>query len=331
MDRETKQLKRGLKRAGLSEQAIEAAWPAWWSDEAAASRSARAELRFTLARKLGLSPRSLVGDRVEFVWKDVARFKHFTGDDELLQSALTSFGISIGRLLLQATRSEGELVEIAAEDLRKAVLRGRPFVDLSGLLAICWALGIPVIHLRVFPLTAKAMHAMVVKAGGRYAILLGRDARYPAPVAFTLAHEVGHVALGHLATACALIDAEDPAEATDHDAEEDSADRFALALLTGEAEPDIRTNIDKFGARQLAQAVLGAGPPRGIEPGTLALCLAYRSNQWSTAIAALRHIYTEPKPVWREINGIAKGQLDWRALTDDNSEYLRNIMGVGDE
>ncbi len=36
---------------------------------------------------------------------------------------------------------------------------------------------------------------MVVNADGRFAILLGRDASYPAPVAFTLAHELGHVML----------------------------------------------------------------------------------------------------------------------------------------
>ena len=66
--------------------------------------------------------------------------------------------------------------------------------------------------LRIFPLKNKAMHAMVVRVRGRYAILLGRDATYPAPVAFTLAHELGHVLLGHLGDAPALVDLRDPCD-----------------------------------------------------------------------------------------------------------------------
>lgn len=76
MDKEASALRRRLRQAGLSDPAINAAWPAWWSDAATVSRSARVELRFALARNLGLSPKSLLGDRVEFVWKDEARFKH---------------------------------------------------------------------------------------------------------------------------------------------------------------------------------------------------------------------------------------------------------------
>jgi hypothetical protein len=330
LDTDTDKLRRDLKRAGLSEQAIEAAWPAWWSDAAATSRSAQAELRFTLARRLGLSAKSLSGDRVEFVWKDVARFKHLSNEDEAQQAALTSFGRAIGHLLLQATPGDMDLAAIVPEELRETVLSKRAFVDLPGLLATCWAVGVPVIYLRVFPLAAKAMHAMVVKAAGRYAILLGRDAQYPAPVAFALAHELGHAVLGHLATADALVDLTDPAEEDDEDDEETSADRFALALLTGQAKPDIKTNIDRFGARQLAEAVLTAGPARGIEPGTLALCLAYRTKKWATASKALRYIYVEQKPVWREINSVAENQLDWDALPADGAEYLRTVMAIGD-
>jgi hypothetical protein len=116
--------------------------------------------------------------------------------------------------------------------------------------------------------------------------------------------------LGHLATADALVDLTDPAESRDEDDEETSADRFALALLTGQTKPDIKTNIDRFGAQQLAKAVLAAGPLRGIEPGTLALCLAYRTNKWATASKALRYIYDEQKPVrvrsigWPKVSSI---------------------------
>ncbi len=210
MDADQKALKKRLKEAGLSDPLIEAAWPAWWSDEAISSQSAKAELRFTIARKLGLNPKSLFHDDVEFVWKDEARFKHLSNETEAQKAALTSFGISVCRLLVRSLPVEHAVGDVGALELRQSILRSKSFIDLQALLATCWAIGVPVIHLRVFPLEAKRMHAMAVKAAGRHAILLGRDAHYPAPVAFTLAHEIGHVMLGHIAASSAIIDVGDP-------------------------------------------------------------------------------------------------------------------------
>lgn len=317
-----------LRNAGFSRAAIRAAWPSWWSEEAGATPSGRAELRFALARRLGLEPKPLLGERVEFVWNDEARFKHLSTQDQAQKAALTSFGMSVGRLLLRAIPS-GPTDPIAADELRDAILSGSRFVDLRSLLGTCWALGIPVIHLRVFPLKAMSMHAMVVGVDGRFAILLGRDATYPAPVAFTLAHELGHVMLGHLADAPALIDLEDPALARDGDEQEGEADRFALTLLTGSPEPDIQTDFDHFNAPTLAAAVLHAADEYAVEPGTLALCLAHRHGAWPVAMSALRFIYGERKPAWREVNGIADGELNWDLLGDEAANYLRNVM-IGD-
>lgn len=317
-----------LRAAGISRAAIRAAWPSWWSEEAAASPSGRAELRFALARRLGLQPKPLLGERVEFVWHDEAKFKHLSTEDAAQRAALASFGMSVGGLLVRATPGEPR-EQLTAEALREAILKGARFVDLNSLIATCWALRVPVIHLRVFPLEAKRMHAMVITIDGRFAVLLGRDAGYPAPVAFTLAHELGHVMLNHLVGAPALVDLEDPATAKDRDEQEDEADRFALTLLTGSPDPDIRTNLERFNAPTLAAAVLDAAGRYGVEPGTLALCLAYRRGAWPVAMASLKFIYAERKPAWREVNAIANGELEWDALTDEAASYLQRIM-VGD-
>ena len=325
MAADEKTLIRRLREAGFSRDAIRAAWPSWWSEEADATPSGRAELRFSLARRLGLEPKPLLGERVEFVWNDEARFKHLSAENEAQRAALASFGTSIGRLLLRAT--PGEATPIAgAEQLREAILRRSRFVDLHALIGTCWALGLPVIHLRVFPLEAKSMHATVVAVDRRHAVLLGRDASYPAPIAFTLAHELGHVMLGHLGDARALVDLKDPALTRDGDQQEDEADRFALTLLTGSPEPDIRTNLDRFNAPTLAAAALAAADEYAVEPGSLALCLAYQRKAWPVAMSALRFIYNQPMPAWREVNGIADGELQWDALGYEAADYLRNVM-----
>lgn len=327
MDPDSKTLIKELKDAGLSDQAIAAAWPSWWDDAAASSSSARAELRFSLSRKLGLSPQSLLGERVEFVWQDEARFKNLTVGDALQRGALASFGVVVGRLLVRATPAVRSLNGIAASALRKAVLANREVVDLIGLLTACWGLGVPVVHLRVFPLRKKSMRAMIVEVEGRHAVLLGRDAFYPSPIAFTLAHEIGHAALGHVGSGKAIVDVGNPAF-EGNDEEEREADAYGLELLTGSAKPAITTNTDNFSASGLAQACIAVGPPRGIEPGTLALCVGYIRGEWATANAALEHVYRERHEVWRVVNAIAQRELAWDELAADSAQYLRTLISA---
>jgi Zn-dependent peptidase ImmA (M78 family) len=322
-------LKRRLREAGLSDPLIEAAWPAWWSEDAASSRSAAAELRFSLARKLGLSPESFYHDDVQFIWKDEARFKNLSNETEDEKEILTSFGISIGRMLAHSTHEAAATVGIAAQDLRAAILSSRQFIDLQALLATCWAIAVPVLHLRIFPLHAKRMHAMATKSGECYSILLGRDANYPAPVAFTLAHEIGHVMLGHVSGARALVDVGDPLDQKTLDAEELAADQYALELLLGSSQPEITTSIDYFNAPTLAQAALTHAAQFNIEPGTLALCLAHQRNLWAIASSAMNFIYSERKPVWQEVNKVAAQQLDMSAASEQ-IEYLARLMGLHD-
>lgn len=174
------------------------------------------------------------------------------------------------------------------------------------------------------------MQAMVVKVAGRHAILLGRNAKYPAWVAFTLAHEIGHIMLGHIATSSAIVDVGDPFGQTQGDTEENEADLYALELLLGTRTPVIETNVVRFNATQLANAVLERGPALRIEPGTLALSLAKQQGLWPVVNAAMKQIYTDPKPVWQQINKIAAMQLDLAVMSDDSVDYLERIMGICD-
>lgn len=330
MPEDSNKLRAELRAAGLSDRAIDAAWPSWWSDEAEHSASAAAELRFTLSRRLGLSARLLVGERVEFVWGDSdARFKRLLYDGGAERAALTSFAMVIGRLLIRACPDHVDMEAIAALRLRRAILARSRFVDLGTLLAACWSVGIPVVQLRVFPLDAKGMDAMVVRVDDRYAVLVARESSYPATTAFTLAHELGHIFLGHMADATVLVDAEE--EQQDHgDAEELASDRYALTLLTGSDKPNIKIDRPRFNAVQLARAVTGVADEHRVEPGTLALCVGYARNAWPVATAALRFIYGPPVNVAMGINQIAEGELLWDELGEDAAAYLRRVVGLGE-
>jgi hypothetical protein len=326
-------LRQRLRAVGLDDAAIAAAWPVWWSEAADASLSARAELRYSIARKLGLDPHSLLEDEGEprFIWRDEARFKRLSGETEPEKWALASFGSALGAILLSGTGDVHSLGSITASDLREMILASQPYVRLLDLLSLCWSIGIPSVHLRVFPHGRKRMAAMSVAVGDRNAILLAKDSTYPAQIAFYLAHELAHIFRGHLREEKVIVDLEGdpdgmPTAGTDPD--EAEADAFALELLTGEPAPIVLPSTPDAGPESLATSVLAAAPELRIEPGTLAMCFGYSTGNWATAMASLRHIYESPKPVWREVNRIALTQLALSEIPDDSAAYVRTVLGV---
>lgn len=325
-------LRSRLKKLGLSDLAVKAAWPRWWSDEADSSASARVELRFSLARKLGLDPHSLLEDQQQprFVWRDEARFKHLSGESEIEQSAITSFGKAIGSVLISASPAAVPITGASAETLRQAILNNKqPYVRLVDLLSLCWSTGIPVVHLRIFPWPQKRMAAMTVQEKDRFVILLGKDSMYPAQIAFYLAHEIGHISLSHLTADRVIVDLEPPSPILDEDdTEEAAADHFALELLTGDARPTVLPSGPRYSARELARVALASAETLKVEPGTLALCFGYSTNDWATANASLRRIYSSPKNVWNEVNNLALTQLALDRVPDDSTDYLNAVLGI---
>lgn len=326
-------LKRRLRSIGLSRAAITAVWPSWWNEGAEESPSARAELLFTVARRFGLDPHSLLEEaaRPRFLWQAEARFKHLSGESDLEQAGLTSFGRSVATTLLAATPSlNADVSGASPRDLRDSLLAGdRPYVVLTDLLVLAWSVGIPVAHLRVYPLPQKRMAAMTVSVGERSAVLLGKDSAYPAPIAFYLAHEIGHIALQHVAADRLIVDFEQarPTIATG-DEEETAADEFALELLTGRRQPTVLgAGPYRPSARSLAQAALNSGPILGIEPGMLAQSYGYSTGDWAVASKSLKYIYPGAEPVWIHVNAIARSQLQVEALPPEAAEFLETVLG----
>jgi hypothetical protein len=218
-----------------------------------------------------------------------------------------------------------------AQTLRRLILEQSTFVSLLELVSFCWSLGIPVLQLHVFPLKQKRMHAMTVRVEDRYAILLGFETRYYARVAYILAHEIGHILLGHLEQSDALLEIDDPLTSGNLDGEETAADRFALALLTGTETPRVIANVQQYTATQLAHAAMDMANKVRIEPGVLALCLGHSTKQWRKAIGALKIIPPGEQEVGGQINEVASHQLNWEALSLGNREYLMRIMGRDDD
>jgi hypothetical protein len=169
---------------------------------------------------------------------------------------------------------------------------------------------------------------MTIRVKDRYAILLGKDADYPAPIAYYLAHEIGHLTLGHLRAQTAVVDLKDPLLGDGSaDADEVAADMFALELLTGRDKFVVDTKTRRFTARHLAETLLATAEGLRVEPGTLALSFGHSTGDWTKASAALRRIYATKHPVWREVNQIATKELDLTALPEDVASFLIAVLG----
>jgi hypothetical protein len=327
---DSQSLRRELRQAGITARAIDAVWPEWWSAEAESSLSATTELRYTLARRLGLSPKSLFEGPPKFVWKDEAKFKNLGTQTDQELAILTSFGVAVARSVVEATQDRIDLPpSITASALRESILASAPLVDLRGLLSFCWGVGIPVVQLALFPLRYKRMHASSVRVEDRYAVLIGRRSRYPAQVAYGIAHEIAHILLHHVSDSAALLDVEDPLRVIDPDDEERAADRFALEILTGDADPRVQADRDNFTAPQLAHAALERSRERRIEPGILALCLGHATGRWPQIFGALKLIPPGEVNVGQLVNELARSQLDWPSLSLEKQDYLMKVMDLG--
>jgi hypothetical protein len=286
-----------------------------------------------VARRLGLDPGALLlDDEPRFLWREEARFKHLGSEDEVEQAGIASFGRAVAMALASAVAPpKFDLSGQTANDLRTQLLgAGRPYVTLDNLVALSWSVGIPVVHLRVFPWPQKRMAAMTVRIGEQSFVLLAKEAVYPAWIAFYLAHELAHIALAHVDADQALVDLDDgdkPAANTDD--EEQAADAWALELLTGRPKPDVVSADGPASAGELARVALSSADELGIEPGTLALCFGYSTGLWAVANGSLKAIYREAAPVWRAINAFARTQLALDESTTDVSEFLEDVLELG--
>lgn len=318
--------------AGLSQELVSAALPDWWTQDESASSSAKTMVSLLLARRLSLDPETLLDDNVPvgFLHTGPTKFKHMRLADGGRKQALVAFAQGVSRILFSATSVMSAIpVPENPLELRDAIMSGgRPFVSFGDVLAACWSLGVPVLHLRLFPAQTKGVTAIAVRLAGRHAILVARESGYEAQYMFHVAHELGHIALGHLKNTVAIVDADplDPENSVDeliHDDEECAADEYAQTLLSGVPNFSVEraNNNAQFGtARELADVAARTGAQLGIDPSHIVLSFAYSSNSWGMAMAALKHL-----PQQTEKPGTLTNRVLWQQLGGEQVEDAQSL------
>lgn len=306
--------------------------PSWWDDRAAEAPAGFAEALLIIARRLGLDYASLRGGdgAVQSSARPLVKFKtaaeSIAADECDVPAAIAMQAARFAAL--GAPEPTQEPLKTAAE-IREFIKSDRPCVDLEGLLDYCWSIGVVVLHVSELPPRAKRLHGLAVNAGGRHVAVVF-DGRTPhAYLLFVLAHELGHITLGHVGDGGALVDDAINAVGLDDasgDGEEIDANRFALELITGRPDYRVRATDRWLNAATLAAEAKRIGRERGIDPGHIVLNYAYTmgGNFFAVANAAVKHLdpaQNAPDLVRRKL----ADRLDWSELPPDAAEFVARV------
>ncbi|MEC4884150.1 MAG: ImmA/IrrE family metallo-endopeptidase [Scytonema sp. PMC 1070.18] len=194
----------------------------------------------------------------------------------------------------------------------------------------CWSHGVPVVYLAEFGKGVAKMDGMVVYTSSRPVIILSKVSPLWAWQLFILAHEVAHVALGHIAPDEILVDeklSEDSYALKDNDSDELAADEFALELLNGRPNATYTSSDNQINSQELAHSAFQFGKTHRIDPGHIVLNFANHSGKWKVGYAAAKVLQGENLPAPTIINEAMWGGIDSEVLPPDTIEFLSRVTG----
>lgn len=321
---------------GLTKAQVRRLLPSWWAPEVETEEGGIAELGLYLSRRLSIDLNALFEGRVvpKGAVSHVA-YKHRSGADPEKYAAASYIAASLAQAILDAFAVPYKPLPGDPETLRAAARSQskQQLVGFDSLLALCWNSGIPVIPLPNLPVGIRKMDGAALRVGQRPVIVIAKRQSSRAWLSFILAHEMGHLALGHIAPGSTLIDValhESATYATDsaEDAEERAADQFALSALGG---PDLAAALAKWPGRDsapgLAVAARQLGQKIGVEPGHIILRHAFESKRWADATNALRFLSEDFDPESLLLDQL-RTHLDLDRLADDVQELVEIVTGL---
>jgi Zn-dependent peptidase ImmA (M78 family) len=326
---------RGLEQFGLSKSQVAAILPDWWAPPMARSDAGLWETAVLLGRRLSLDAAALLQGRIEQT-PDVAqpRFKHTVRVTPMELGPAVSIASSLAKAILAATSERGEIEPRSASSVREAILSNpKARIDFDSLLEFCWGAGIPVIPLPNLPRGVRKMDAAAIKIGARYAIVIALHKDSKAWLSFLLAHELGHICLGHVPENAAIVEGSLRDSTvfdveSQQDTQETQANEFAHALLGG-ADADAiisRWNPTTSPVTLAANATQDAAALR-TAPGHLILRHAFRTHRWPTSQSAL-HFLADDFDAQASLVSRLQAEIDTNAIAEDLQDYVEQITGV---
>jgi len=321
-----KRLYSKLKTVGYNPKYINSLMPDWWDDEIAETPAGLQQASLILGQIFGVRAESLWTENAEVALNlpQGIRFKHrenIVADDLNVACAVAR---SLARIVLKVfpAKTRPDFYSDASE-LRKQLLIGKKWITFEDVLMHCLDIGIPVIHLQHLPKKAKKMEGLAFEQSGRPVIVLTQN--HPHGYAlFDLAHELGHITLGHVTSERYIVDQKIDAEADDED--ERAANRFAMELLSGDPECKIVPRGRNLNGDELATAAILYGEKNKIDPLHIVLNYGYSQKHWGAAHAAINQIAKNAQTDQEILRTALLQSLELDDLNEDDYTLLQTHL-----
>lgn len=333
-DRQIDMIFGSLESAGFPRSLQNMLLPEWVTPEVLSDAAASSEIATILAKRLGLraSPLFAAPPQIELLRRRDIKYKRSIPSRSKNLKAATSIAVSVAESIASACQVEFRPFVGSADDLRKEVLASFPgnWLGLRNLLMTCWSHGLPVVYLAELGLGVAKMDGTVVQTDSRPVIILSKASQLWAWQLFTLAHEVAHVALGHVAPNQILIDeelSENFYALKDSDSDERAADMFAIELLNGRSNATYTLLDPQTNFRELADSAFRFGKANYTDPGHIALNFANESGNWAVGVAAAKVLQAGKPPATEVINEAMWGGINTKVLPPETVEFLARVTG----
>ncbi len=323
-----------LESAGFPRSVQNVLLPEWVTPEVLSDTSTSLEIAAILAKRLGLRTSSLfdANPRVESLRRRDIKYKRSIPNKTKNLTASTAIAVSVAESIAAACGIGFIPFVSSAKALRQEVLTSFPgnWLGLRNLLLFCWSHGVPVIYLADLGIGVAKMDGMVIHTDSRPVIILSKKSPLWAWQLFILAHEVAHLALGHVAPTEILIDeelSEDSYALKDADLDERAADAFAIELLNARPDATYTPSDSYINFRELADSAFRFGKNHHIDPGHIVLNVANQSGKWEMGIAAAKVLQGENPPAPVIINEAMWGHINPETLPMETLKFLGRVTG----
>ena len=289
-----KELYSRLQAIGISKSFIEKVLPDWWDDEITKAASGMQQLEMRLAQAFNLKLDTLESPSERVLFRnspESCKFKLTEGVTKQDVLVAANYATAVAkRLLYGFSDYEQTQVPPSPSELRRAILASNSRIDLISLLDWCRTANIPVVHISSLP--GKKMIGLAMREREKYAIVLCKKGT-PSHLLFHLAHEIGHIACGHLVSNGFMADA---GESIEEDVEEREANDYAQTLLNGTESPCPPCMQEKkFNPTGLLNYARKVAQDRRVDVGHIILNYAKATDKHSEAAQALKLMGGESK------------------------------------
>ena len=282
-----------LAKAGFSKEFVQRAiLPEWWDEQCSDDQRLVRDIEIRVARFLGRSV-AAVGDPQrtlapsQYSGAQLRRVRD-TSRDRLAPAMHAAIRVTtaVVRNLRDAVPPPHKLPPSGLTWRDQCADNGIA-PTLKAIVASLWAHGIPVVTLDLLPTPSFQGMACVIE--DRPVIVVGHKHDEPGRVAFTIAHEAGHIAAGHCMVDQPVVDEGD--EIVDETEMERVADRYATDVLLGDTSVPPVTDAGSTNFKGWARLAAAVEHKTGADASFVIYSWARETGDYATAAMAVKALY----------------------------------------